>query len=130
MAEIRQGESLREPGLPPAILAEMRSTDLPKGVVYADGRFASLAQPLLDSLGFDTVDDLRGLPFTSLWHHSEREMVADAMRRARAGQTATLTLDLRYLQDRDAECTVTLDPVQDTTLLVTTIDCPACDTPG
>ena len=104
---------------------------LPIGLVGHDGRVVRVARRLLEDLGFDGVDDLRGLPFAGLWPHAERPAVAAALKCARSGKTCELRLGLGYIQDCAGHCTVTVGPaLADGMVRVRLSAGPAPDGPG
>lgn len=92
----------------PSACSTLEGDTMPKGLILNDGRIAATARRMLETLGFSPDDDLRGLSFGSFWHHLERPAALDALRRARNGEEAEVSMDLGYIHGRDGHCTVTL----------------------
>lgn len=93
----------------------------PKGLLHGDGRIMATAQHLLEALGFAPTDDLRGLPFSSLWPHQDRRLVDAALRLAQTGEDAKVHLDFGYIHDRNGRCTFSLTPAGANGLVLMTL---------
>lgn len=107
--------------IPRDIVRQAEAGHSAQGFILGDGRIAVTARRLLETLGFDPADDLRGLSFESFWYPPERPAVLAALRRARAGEETQVDLDLSYIQDREEVCTVSLVPAGSAGIVMMTV---------
>lgn len=93
----------------------------PKGLLQGDGRIVATAHPLLEALGFEASDDLRGLPFASLWPYRDRALVSGALRLTQSGEDAKVHLNFDYIHACAGRCTIALTPTEAKGLVLMTL---------
>ncbi|MGB3408044.1 MAG: hypothetical protein WBA67_11180 [Jannaschia sp.] len=95
-----------------------------QGFLAADGRIDLLSARLTQDLGLDAPEDLRGLPFSSLWAHADRAAIARAFGLARRGSTGLAVAGLAYLSGQATLAHVTFAPAREGQTIIMTIDWP------